>query len=430
MEKLARTLTLKTSQTYHYGGESFERDIPKPVEIDWLFSRLLLTGMFEENPPLCFYHIRYNGNRPSFAQDVGDDFLFIPKDGVTKVSRYQYSLLKDQKGIEVVPPLEIMDEMVSKGKPNFKLLVIRDNNLGDVILTTDIMFHLRERYPQAHITFATYPEYACVYDNLGIVDNIISMLEIDGRDYDVSVDLCNWVEQYPLCKEMERLDLFGFAFSKDFPWKQHKVHLKTSQAENLWLDKFLKNNKICDKPIAFVQPYGSGPHRSLSKEAVDGVALWLKSQGFFVAIVGVENKRFPYLQNEFHEEDDIKVFWNQLSIREVITLVSVAALVVGPDSSIYHIASAWNTPSVTVFTTIHEGTRVSHYPFTKPLRAEELGCCPCWDRPCGFKRETPCVDAMTADRIIVACSEMIENGFKEVKHPLYAPSSRKIQQTR
>lgn len=57
-----------------------------------------------------------------------------------------------------------------------RLLVIRLDNLGDVLMTTPAFGALRAAFPQAHITLLTSPSGAMLADHLSVVDEVVAAM--------------------------------------------------------------------------------------------------------------------------------------------------------------------------------------------------------------------------------------------------------------
>jgi ADP-heptose:LPS heptosyltransferase len=416
---ILRTLTLRRGITYSIGKTVFKKDEPVPFSDERMLNRLIYTKLFEENPPLCYYFIRRKQGLPitkNRLARIGNDWIRIPEKGFVRLTRYQWSNLEESGQYEVVPPIEVMDRYVSEGKPNFSLLIIRDMGAGDVIIATDVIYNIRLRYPEAKIVFATSDRYTSLVNNLAFISEVHSIDECNPSDYDVSVNLCGWSEQYPLCAKVHRSDMFGRAFSDDFPWIEHKISLELYPEENDWFLEFNKVHNPTDKKIVCIQPYGSSGHRSLRPIHVNSVIDWFASNGYFVYVYG--QSQWP---NVFPNREGSSVtLWDEISLRQVISLIANSSLLICPDSSGYHIAAAFGTPSIPIFTTIHEGVRVTYYPKCYPLRASELSCSPCWDRPCGLSEAMNCCGLMSGERIIKKCEEVIDSGFKDCEHPVYS----------
>jgi len=416
---MQRTITLRSGLSYSIGQHRFEKDVPKPVQDDELLYRLIQTGMFEESPPLCYHYIRRKKNLPNSHNrltQVGGNWLKITEDIYAKLSRYQWAQLEPSQQYEIVPSCEIMDKFVAEGKEDFSLLVVRDMGAGDVIIATDVLYNLRLLYPKAKITYATAERYVCLVKNLDFIDEVVVIGTENPNDYNVSVNLCGMAEIYPLCAMVHRSEIFGRAFSDNFQWKEHKVCLKIEPDEQSWFEGLNKTHNPDNKPVIAIQPYGSSGHRSLNPVAVNQVIDWLISQDCFVVVYG--ERQWP---NLFHARPGLLVLWSALSIRQVITITANVSLLICPDSSGYHMAAAFDTPSVAVFTTIHEGVRVTHYPYCLPVRTSELNCSPCWDRPCGIPEKSDCIRKITGERIIESIKAFRASGFAPVEHPEYNP---------
>ena len=417
---MSRTLTLRQGASYTIGQTVFRKGEPVPFPDERMLNRLIHTGLFEENPPLCYYYIRRklkDADSQNRLAHIGDNWIRVSSDKLTKVTRYQWSQLSASNQFEIVPPLEVMDRFVADGKQNFSVLIIRDMGAGDVMIVTDVLYNLRLRYPQANIVLATSERYLCLVDGLDFLSSVQSIDSSNPEEFDLSVNLCGWSEQYPICAKVHRSDLFGTAFSPDFPWVERKISLALHSEEIKWFDYTNRELNPDGKPTIAIQPYGSSGHRSLRAKAVNEVIDWFCSNGYFVYVYG-ENQ----WQNLFPEIPGCsKTFWNEISIMQAFTIVAYAKLLICPDSSGYHAAAAFGTPSIPIFTTIHEGVRVTYYPKCYPIRATELNCSPCWDRPCGLADTMNCCGRITGERIIQKCKDVIEAGFPDNIHPIYAP---------
>jgi ADP-heptose:LPS heptosyltransferase len=416
---MIRTLTLRSGITYSIGQTVFKKDIPVPFTDDRMISRLLQTNLFEEDPPLCYYYVR----RKSITADsnrftmVDGNWIKVSSTRATRVTRYQWSKISKSGQFELVYPIEVMDRLVEEGRKDFSLLVIRDMGIGDVIIATDVLYNLRLRYPEARIIYATSERYIDVVKNLDFISEVKPINDCNPTEFDVSINLCGWSERYPLCAKVHRSDMFGQAFSDNFPWIDHKVSLKLEPEDQEWFDEFNREKNPTGKTVVCIQPYGSSGHRSLRAVYVNEVIDWLVSQGYFVYVYG--QGQWP---NRFLERSVSSVtLWDQINLRQVFALIANSSLLICPDSSGYHMAAAFGTPSIPIFTTIHEGVRVTYYPKCYPLRASELNCSPCWDRPCGLAEAMNCCGLMTGERIVNKCKEVIEAGFPDNIHPVYSP---------
>jgi len=413
---MQRTLTLRSGLSYSIGQFTFKKDTPLPIPDDRLLNRLLHTGLFEENPPLHYYYVRRKSCLPVSKNRlvrIDDDWIRVSSNPI-RVTRYQWVKMEKSDQFEIISPIEVMDRFVIDGRTDFSLLVIRDMGAGDVIIATDVLYNLRLRYPEARIVYATSERYVDLVKNLDFISEVVPLGTSDPSEFDVSVNLCGWSERYPLCAKVHRSDIFGQAFAEPFPWIEHKVFLKLYSEEQNWFEEFNKSHNPSGKQIVCLQPYGSSGHRSLRAECINEVADWFTSQGYFVYIYG--QSQWP---NKFPDRCDIKVLWDTVSLRQIIALIANSDLLICPDSSGYHIAAAFRIPSIVVFTTIHEGVRVTYYPKCYPVRATELNCSPCWDRPCGLADSMNCVGKITGERLIDKCKEVISSGFADANHPEY-----------
>ncbi len=380
MQHSKRTMILRGGLSYSVHNRHFIKNVPQEIDDDWIFFRLLQNPLFDESPPICHYHIQYNDQKK-------------------RVTRYEWLNLPDQKCWKIIPPLDVMDDFVAQGKEDFSLLITRNMGLGDIIICTDLLYNLRLRYPKAHIVFATYDRYKPVTQHLDFIDETVSFGLIDANDYDVAVNLCGWSEQRPQQSMYTRTDLYGMAFSDNFPWVEHGVHLQIVPEDQTWFYRFDALNNTKAQPIVVVQPFGSSEHRSIPEESAFALCNWLANEGCFVVVIGNDDRL-----GKWGNHPSIVVL-NDIEIGQLFALIANSKFVVGPDSSAYHIAAAFNVSSLTIFTTIQPWARVSYYP-----KAHTAQICdnPCWDAPCKPLGDSPCVTGITADWLINRCEEVLQ----------------------
>jgi ADP-heptose:LPS heptosyltransferase len=334
------------------------------------------------------------------------------------MSRWQWQQVRYHQYLEVMPPLEVIKYL---GKEDFSLMIVRDMGVGDVIICTDLAYNLKRAFPHSKITFATSERYKSLFNDLGFVDEVVTIGTVDPVDWDISVNLCGYCEQYPACAHYHRADLLGQAFG-EFPWSEERgVHLTLSIEEEKWFEAFNSEYNPESKPVVALQPFGSSAHRSMQLESMIGLSRWLIGEGYHVYIYG----QSPAL-DLVKSNKDLTILNECLELREILAIIKNSEFVVTPDSSGYHIAAAFDVPSFPAFTTIHEQVRVRDYNRCYPIRITDLNCSPCWDSPCGTK-DTPCVTYLTAERLIEHIQKYRSQGYPYIRQPEYHPAIKVLK---
>lgn len=99
---------------------------------------------------------------------------------------------------------------------------------------------------------------------------------------------------------------------------------------------------------------------------------------------------------------------DHLPLRRAFALAAACDVLVGPDSSLIHLAAALGIPSVAVCGPVDGVLRAGSYPDCSVLDARDvLGCVPCWRNeiiPCRLtgRRDSACMGAIPPERVVDA----------------------------
>ena len=103
-----------------------------------------------------------------------------------------------------------------------------------------------------------------------------------------------------------------------------------------WIKHF---KAITDLPLAMIQVEASSAIRDISQQNLDNTIKALKDKGFFPVVIGE-------LQRKKHSEYSVI----KTSITDLVSLIAVSNLVICPDSSCLHIATALNKKYIAFLT--------------------------------------------------------------------------------
>ena len=95
-----------------------------------------------------------------------------------------------------------------------KFLVVRFSSIGDIILTTPVMRHLKNQVEEVEIHFLTKPEYATLLESNPYVDKIHlfegalnkCVQKLKGEEIDYIIDLQNNARSARLKLGLKRMD--------------------------------------------------------------------------------------------------------------------------------------------------------------------------------------------------------------------------------
>ena len=279
-------------------------------------------------------------------------------------------------------------------KPN-KILVVRTDRLGDVILSTPVIKNLRLFFPKSHIAFICrpYTRYALegnsdldeviVYDKYGkqkgIWASIKFALYLRKKKFDLviilhptnRIHLITFLAGIPervgwdkklgklLTKRVEHtkqegkkheleytLDLLR---SLDIPIKHTDTYFPVSSRAKTTVEQLLKNEGIAegDKFIV-IHPSASCPSKRWPQENFGRVIKLLKEKlSFKIIIITSQSER------EFGEKlvggNGVIDLRGRLSMPELGALLRGAALFISNDSGPVHVAASFNTPVISIF---------------------------------------------------------------------------------
>lgn len=265
-----------------------------------------------------------------------------------------------------------------------------DGKIGDMIVNS-LMFHeIKKVYPDIRIgVIARGAAIDIIKDNPN-VDKIYEYykdrkkikdlaLKIKEEKYDLLIDFSemlrvNQMMLINLCgarinigldrKDWELFDL-SIESGKDFKWTEHitkrylayliKLGLKKENI-NISYDIYLKDekkyevffNEIKESKKLILNPYGASKHKSFSIETLENIITYLKDKDIAIILTYFGDK---YKELEFLEKKYKYVYIPKKieSILDTAILIKKSDYVISPDTSIVHIASAFNKKMITVY---------------------------------------------------------------------------------
>lgn len=225
------------------------------------------------------------------------------------------------------------------------ILVRRSGALGDVILTTPIIARLRETYPAAAITVATY--YREVFNNNPNVTFVVLPDLPDITKFDIVYDLDLVYERSPSTHIVYAYMQHVFGDDGTAEWDlQQKLYLNKPRAQYFAHGKYVA-----------VHPAVAGwANRTLPRDTWVKLCKLLKAQGYQPIVVGSQRDMI---------ELEAPSFWVP-DIHAHMQLYQAACCFVGSDSALIHVAGATQVPIVGVFTCVKPQYRL-------PIRRGQMG---------------------------------------------------------
>ena len=265
-----------------------------------------------------------------------------------------------------------------------------DGKIGDMIVNSLMFREIKKVYPDIKIgVIARGAAIDIIKDNPN-VDKIYEYykdrkkikdlaLKIKEEKYDLLIDFSemlrvNQMMLINLCgtrinigldrKDWELFDL-SIESGKDFKWTEHitkrylayliKLGLKKENID-IFYDIYLKDekkyevffNEIKESKKLILNPYGASKHKSFSIETLENIITYLKDKDIAIILTYFGDK---YKELEFLEKKYKYVYIPKKieSILDTAILIKKSDYVISPDTSIVHIASAFNKKMITVY---------------------------------------------------------------------------------
>ena len=265
-----------------------------------------------------------------------------------------------------------------------------DGKIGDMVVNSLMFREIKKVYPNIKIGVVARGAAIDIIKDNSNVDKIYEYykdrkkikdlaLKIKEEKYDLLIDFSemlrvNQMMLINLCgarfniglnrKEWKLFDL-SIKSDKDFKWTEHitnrylaylvKLGLKKENID-ISYDIYLKDekkyevffNEIKESKKLILNPYGASKHKSFNIETLENIITYLKDKDIAIILVYFGDK---YKELEFLEKKYKSVYIPKKieSILNTAILIKKSDYVISPDTSIVHIASAFNKKMITVY---------------------------------------------------------------------------------
>lgn len=309
-----------------------------------------------------------------------------------------------------------------------KILVIKLDEIGDVVNAVHVFALLKTKFPTAYVAFWCKPFVRSLVENDPNIDYVVHRAEELTEKYDLIVDLRgNWETiryalfnppKYRLDRGIVRLrnKLFNGhphevmtnlqiikPLLKNIPEKP-LLKLYSSEEQLNEAKQYIKDNQLASFAVIHC-----GTRRSLKKWNLNGfaaIATFLKSEkGLDIVFAGDQTdvQDIQLIQKKM----DVKTYSiaGCFSLAEYAALVSMASIFIGNDSGPLHIAAIANIPVVGLFGPCPP---VTFYPYGEKSRYVHhvLDCNPCDQIHC-VRPDNPCIDLVTVEEVKEKIKELI-----------------------
>ena len=312
-------------------------------------------------------------------------------------------------------------------KPVQSILVIKLDEIGDMVYALHILEHLKNQYPDAPITLLCKPFVKPLVQNNPAISNIIHEIPLTSK-FELIVELRgNWdTLKYALRKmPFKRLDRGTVRLNNKLHGGQkHEVITNFEVIESLLpkgttplVPKIIcdENSKefvyefIIEKKLQNFAVIHCGARRILRQWPVENFASLIKilNEKYKLQIVFAGADEDEPVINKIRELAKIEaiICTRNFSLLHFASLVQRAKLFVGNESGPLHIAAVMQTPLVGIY-----GPGVPHvfYPIGEKSKVVHhiLDCNPCDQVHC-VRPENPCINLVTLLEVEQNISEIL-----------------------
>lgn len=339
-----------------------------------------------------------------------------------------------------------------------KILIIRLSSLGDVVLTTPVVKALKQKFPQAQISFLTKSRYLDLLKN---DPHVFSLIGLDSRDkhkgisgflklvrqlrtfkFDLLVDLHANLRSFFIRHLLEagikikyhkrwstRFLLVHFKFLKARPNHTVDSYLKTlekvgvnsfERGPRIFLDQksegfvkeFLIEKKIeKDDIVVGIHPGARWETKRWDEERFTQVCQILnRKPGLKIILFGDQRDQGAIERIRPRAEDEGVFKAVNLPLNEFMSLINSCDCFVTNDSGPMHIASALGVPVVAIFGPTHPKLGFSPIGSANVVLTANVECSPCslhGEKRCK-KKSRYCMDLIEPEMVTEAVERLLQ----------------------
>jgi len=331
-------------------------------------------------------------------------------------------------------------------KPN-KILIVRTDRLGDVVLSTPVINNLRLAFPEAHITFICRPytrgalegnpklDEVIVYDKYGkqksLWASIMFSFYLRKKKFDLvfilhptnRAHLMTFLAGIPerigwdkklsilLTKRIKHLKQEGNKHELEYtldllkgagiPIKDRDTYFPIIPSARIRVEQLLKSKGVNQgDEFIVIHPSASCASKRWPEENFQAAIKLLKSKlGFKIVVVTSQGER------EFGErlvnEAGVIDLRGDLNIPELGALLKQTALFISNDSGPVHIADSFNTPVISIFGRGDSGLSPMRWGPRGDMSAcfhKDIGCIECLAHNC--RKGFICLSEITPQEVV------------------------------
>jgi ADP-heptose:LPS heptosyltransferase len=312
------------------------------------------------------------------------------------------------------------------------LLVVRQGGFGDLLFASAAIAELKRRHPYLRIDLMCHPQYQSAFRHTASIDRLLdhrwpSVTQLWGYDYFVFLD--GVVECDPSARTENVYGLFAEKyFGIDLPRGSRIPDVRPDPRAVPIVSSRIPG--LADASIKLgLQPFANSPVRTPSAEFWTRLCVaCLKQMPDATLFIVVESGRSEEAQalatainGRLGGTRAISAAGAAGNVSELTTLVSMLDGILAPDSSMTHLAAAFNIPAVGIYGPFPSALRTRDYPNVVSIDAP-ADCAPCFTHghwPCRVARKagvinSPCFDSIAQAAINESIGVLVPRVWRRI----------------
>ncbi len=302
--------------------------------------------------------------------------------------------------------------------PQPRVLFIRDNGAGDVIMSVPAVRELKRRLPDAYITYATLPKHTGLLDGIECIDEVIDVGELDMRagGYSLIVNWTRAVENYSIERNRRhRIDSFALQLGLGV-LADRRTELHLSAADRRAAAEMLSGRG--GRFVGYVMRAATW-NRTWPLWRVPRLCAELARMMPDHCVVLID------AQSEcgFEAPNVVDACGRTRTFKQAAALLEHCDAAITQDTGLAHACGALGVPAVALAGGIPPEVRFSTYPHFRCIHpATRVDCCPCWDwqeryvdgprsgsrKSCRATAINVCLESISAAEIARETAELVQ----------------------
>lgn len=340
-----------------------------------------------------------------------------------------------------------------------RICIIKFGALGDVLRTTPLLYALREKYPQCHITWVTDNSSFEILSRNPMIDRLFSYspdiaIRFQVEEFDILINLEKAVESCSLASLVRAKEKYGFGLSRygticpinnlsDYAFrlgisddlkfrKNEKTYqeiafdacglkykgepyiINLNDEDYAYAESVFKKNKIRKDELKIGLNTGSGPVFGTKRWTIEGFAelsdmLSEKPGAKILLLGGPEEKERNKKIFNLTKIKPVNIGTNH-SLTRFAAIVSMCDLLVTGDTLALHFAIGLGVPTVAIFTSTC-AQELDLYGRGIKIVAD-VECAPCYRGSCD---DMKCASSIAASDVFDACVKALKSSRLKIK---------------